>query len=155
MASLNPDFRRKYMSHSLSGYDSLPNGLLTGGCEAKDRPTINKSIGLTADTCAECGKRFEHTLEHAYRRRTDGRQKLFCSYHCMRAFDRRAEDGKTVKTGSQGRPRMRDADRIACAEMMIRENQEALAECTDQAELQRIKKRIKYHRKVLEEMRDG
>lgn len=79
MASLNPEFKRKYMSHSLSGYDSLPHGLLTGGCEAKDRPTINKSIGLTADTCAECGKRFEHTLEHAYRRRTDGRQKLFCS----------------------------------------------------------------------------
>ena len=50
MASLNPEFRRKYMSHSLSGYDSLPHGLLTGGCEAKDRPTINKSIGLTADT---------------------------------------------------------------------------------------------------------
>lgn len=70
----------------------------------------------------------------------------------MRAFDRRAEDGKTGKTGSQGRPRMRDADRIACAEMMIRENQEALAVCTDQAELQRIKKRIKYHRKVLEEI---
>ena len=152
MASLNPEFKRKYMSHSLSGYDSLPHGLLTGGCEAKDRPTINKSIGLTADTCAECGKRFEHTLEHAYRRRMDGRQKLFCSYHCMRAFDRRAEDRKTVKTGSQGRPRMRDADRIAYAREKIRENQEALAGCTDPMELQRIKKRIKYHRKALEEI---
>ena len=29
MASLNPEFKRKYMSHSLSGYDSLPHGLLT------------------------------------------------------------------------------------------------------------------------------
>ena len=152
MASLNPEFKRKYMSHSLSGYDSLPHGLLTGGCEAKDRPTINKSIGLTADTCAECGKRFEHTPEHAYRRSVNGRQKLFCSYHCMRAFDRRAEDGKPIKTSKQGRPRMRDADRIAYAQEKIRENQEALAECTDPKELQRIKKRIKYHRKALEEI---
>lgn len=152
MASLNPEFKRKYMSRSLSGYDSLPHGLLTGGFEAKERPTIHKNIGLYTDTCAECGARFEHTTEHAYKRIVNGKQKLFCSYHCMRAFDRRAEDGKTVKTGSQGRPRMRDADRIAYAQEKIRENQEALAECTDPKELQRIKKRIKYHRKVLEEI---
>ena len=152
MASLNPEFKRKYMSRSLSGYDSLPSGLLTGGFEAKDRPTINKNIGLYTDTCAECGARFEHTLEHAYKRIVNGRKKLYCSYHCMRAFDRRAEDRKTVKTGSQGRPRMRDADRIAYAQEKIRENQEALAECTDPKELQRIKARIKYHRKALEEI---
>lgn len=152
MASLNPEFKRKYMSRSLSGYDSLPHGLLTCGFEAKDRPTIHKNIGLYTDTCAECGERFEHTTEHAYKRSLNGRQMLFCSYHCMRSFDRRAEDRKTVKTGSQGRPRMRDADRIAYAQEKIRENQEALAGCTDQKELQRIKKRIKYHRKVLEEI---
>lgn len=153
MESLNPEFKRKYMSRSLSGYDSLPSGLLTGGFEEKDRPTIHKNIGLYTDTCAECGARFEHTTEHAYKRRTAGRQKLFCSYHCMRALDRRAEDKKTVKTGSQGRPRMRDADRIAYAQEKIRENQEALAGCTDPAELLRIKKRIKYHRKVMEDLR--
>lgn len=155
MASLNPEFKRKYMSRSLSEYDSLPSGLLTGGFEAKDRTTIHKNIGLYTDTCAECGSRFEHTPEHAYKRSVNGRQKLFCSYHCMRAFDRREEDKKTVKTGIQGRPRMRDADRIAYAKEKIRENKEALAVCTDQAELQRIKKRIAYHRKVLEEMSDG
>lgn len=155
MAHLNPEFRRKYMSRSLSDYDSLPSGLLTGGFESKDRPTIHKNIGLYQDTCAECGARFEHTPEHAYKRSVNGRQKLFCSYHCMRAFDRRAEDGKPIKTSKQGRPRMRDADRIAYAKEKIRENQEAMAGCTDQAELQRIKKRIKYHRKALEEMRDG
>lgn len=155
MASLNPEFKRKYMSRSLSGYDSLPSGLLTGGFEAKDRPTIHKNIGLYTDKCAECGERFEHTPEHAYKRSVNGRQKLFCSYHCMRAFDRRAEDGKPIKTSKQGRPRMRDADRIAYAQEKIRENQEALAECRDQAELQRIKKRIKYYRKMMEEMRDG
>lgn len=153
MASLNPEFKRKYMSRSLSGYDSLPHGLLTGGFEAKERPTINKNIGLYSDKCAECGARFDHTTEHAYKRIVNGKQKLFCSYHCMRAFDRREEDGKTVKTGSQGRPRMRDADRIAYAQEKIRENQEALAECTDPKELQRIKKRIAYHRKVLQSMK--
>lgn len=152
MASLNPEFKRKYMSHGLSMMDSIPNGLLTGGFEAKDRPTIHKNIGMYTDICAECGARFEHTTEHAYKRSVNGRQKLFCSYHCMRTFDRRSEDGKTVKTGSQGRPRMRDADRIAYAQDKIRENQEALAVCTDPKELQRIKKRIKYHRKVLEEI---
>lgn len=115
MASLNPEFKRKYMSRSLSGYDSLPHGLLTGGFEAKERPTIQKNIGLYTDTCAECGERFEHTPEHAYKRNEHGRQKLFCSYHCMRAFDRREEERKTAKTVSQGRPRMRDADRIAYA----------------------------------------
>lgn len=155
MASLNPEFKRRYLSRSWNEYDCIPHGLMTGGYEDKDRPTINKNIGLTADTCAVCGKRFEHTTEYAYKRRVNRRQKLFCSYQCMRDFDRRAEDRKTVKTGSQGRPRMSDADRIERAEMMIRENQEALAECTDQKELQRIKKRIQYHRKVLEAMRDG
>lgn len=153
MASLNPDFRRKYMSHSLSGYDSLPNGLLTGGYEAKDRPTINKSIGLTADTCAECGKRFEHTLEHAYRRRTDGRQKLFCSYHCMRAFDRRTE-GKAQKTaGVRGRPKMSVQEKIAYAQDQIERNEAALAACTDRDEMIRIRKRIAYHRKAMEDLR--
>ena len=153
MASLNAEFKRKYMSRSLSGYDSLPHGLLTGGFEAKERPTIHKNIGLYTDTCAECGARFEHTTEHAYKRIVNGKQKLFCSYHCVRAFDRRAEDRKTVKTGSQGRPRMRDADRIAYAQEKIRENQEALAGCTDPAEMLRIKKRIAYHRKALESMK--
>ena len=156
MASLNPEFRRKYMSHSLSGYDSLPHGLLTGGCEAKDRPTINKSIGLTADTCAQCGKRFEHTLEHAYRRRTDGRQKLFCSYSCMRAFDRQTE-GKAQKTaGVRGRPRMSAQEKLAYAQAQIDRNEEELAACTDRDEMVRIRKRIAYHRKAMEEIvKDG
>lgn len=154
MASLNPDFRRKYMSHSLSGYDSLPHGLLTGGCEAKDRPTINKSIGLTADTCAECGKRFEHTQEHAYRRRTDGRQKLFCSYSCMRAFDRRTECKAQKTDGVRGRPRMSAQDKIAYAQAQIKRNEAELASCTDRDEMVRIRKRIAYHRKAMEEVKD-
>ena len=130
MARLNPEFKRKYMSHSLSGYDSLPHGLLTGGCEAKDRPTINKSIGLTADTCAECGKRFEHTLEHAYRRRTDGRQKLFCSYHCMRAFDKQTE-GKAQKTaGVRGRPRMSAQEKLALYRKTVPEELRRADHCT-------------------------
>ena len=153
MASLNPKFRRKYMSHSLSGYDSLPHGLLTGGCEAKDRPTINKSIGLTADTCAECGKRFEHTQEHAYRRRTDGRQKLFCSYHCMRAFDRRTENKAQKTSGVRGRPKMSAQEKIAYAQDQIERNEAALAACTDRDEMVRIRKRIAYHKKALEDLR--
>lgn len=154
MASLNPEFRRKYMSRILSGYDSLPHGLLTGGCEAKDRPTINKSIGLTADTCAQCGKRFEHTKEHAYRRSTDSRQKLFCSYSCMRAFDRRTEDKARKTAGVRGRPRMSRTDRIAYEKEKILENQEALDLCMDQKEMERIKRRIKYHRKALESIQE-
>lgn len=153
MASLNPDFRRKYMSHSLSGYDSLPHGLLTGGCEAKDRPTINKSIGLTADTCAECGKRFEHTQEHAYRRRTDGRQKLFCSYSCMRAFDRRTECKAQKTAGVRGRPKMSVQEKIAYAKDQIDRNEAELAVCTDRDEMIRIRKRIAYHRKAMEDLR--
>ena len=154
MASLNPEFRRKYMSHSLSGYDSLPHGLLTGGCEAKDRPTINKSIGLTADTCAECGKRFEHTLEHAYRRRTDGRQKLFCSYSCMRAFDRQTEDKFQKTAGVRGRPRMSAQEKIAYAQDQIERNEAALAACTDRDEMVRIRKRIAYHMKAIKNIQE-
>ena len=105
---------------------------------------------LTADTCAECGKRFEHTQEHAYRRRTDGRQKLFCSYSCMRAFDRRTE-GKAQKTdGVRGRPRMSAQEKIAYAQEQIDRNEAALAACTDRDEMIRIRKRIAYHRKAME-----
>lgn len=154
MASLNPEFKRKYMSHSLSGYDSLPHGLLTGGCEAKDRPTINKSIGLYTDTCAECGARFEHTPEHAYKRRTDGRQKLFCSYSCMRAFDRRTEDKAQKTAGVRGRPKMSAQEKIAYAQDQIERNEAALAACTDRDEMIRIRKRIAYHKKAMENIQE-
>lgn len=150
MASLNLDFKQKYFSRSLSAYDSMPSGLLTGGFASKDRPVIDKSFGLIEDTCAECKNRFEHTREHAYRRNS----RIFCSYHCMRAFDRRMEDGTEPKLNRVGRPRKMVEDRIRGYEEKIAQDQAALSACTDRFERRKIKRRMDGRKMALEKIRE-
>lgn len=43
--------------------------------------------------CTICGKAFEAGLMYAYKRETRSHGKIywFCSYHCMREFDKRKE----------------------------------------------------------------
>ena len=45
--------------------------------------------GLPAERrCAVCGKRFCARNEYAYTRGKNERKRFFCSWHCLREFDR-------------------------------------------------------------------
>ena len=44
--------------------------------------------------CAQCGQSFEMTKEHAYKRVKRDHYAVFCSWSCMRAWDRDREAAK-------------------------------------------------------------
>ena len=45
-------------------------------------------------SCHVCGKIFINRPEWAYRRCQNGREVLFCSYHCMRSWEKRRHKTK-------------------------------------------------------------
>ena len=53
---------------------------------------MNIEIGLFPHKCAVCGKRFEAHVEHVYKTGWKGHKVTwFCSYRCMREFQKRRE----------------------------------------------------------------
>lgn len=153
MASLNAEFKRLYRSRELSAYDSLPPGLMTGGYESKERPTISKTLGLRSDVCATCKKRFEHTSEHAYRRNKDNRCLIFCSYSCMRQYDAAAKSNKNLHVHHTGRKKKRLSERIADLEEKIALEDAALATGIGGEERIKLKKRRDRHIRELRKAR--
>ena len=153
MAILNPEFKRLYMNRALSAYDSLPSGLLTGGYACKARPTISKTLGLRTDVCASCKKAFEHTNQHAYKRRKDNRSLLFCSYTCMRQYDAMVQSGKEKGTRRTGRPPKSASERIKSIQEKIEQDNSALASGLVGEESAKIRKRIGRHMRELMKIR--
>ena len=54
-----------------------------------------ETLGLFKRKCSECGKDFESHTEYVYKRNRKGRKKAaydyFCSYSCMRKWDKRSD----------------------------------------------------------------
>ncbi len=58
---------------------------------------MNKSMGLFERKCHTCKKTFEaRPLYYVYKRGTPDHYIWFCSYHCMREYDKRPLKGKRV-----------------------------------------------------------
>ena len=53
----------------------------------------NKTIGLYKHKCKICGNTFESRADYVYKRGSDHNYIWFCSYHCMRNYDRRKKKG--------------------------------------------------------------
>ena len=61
----------------------------------------DRILGLTERTCKICGKKFEAAPEYVYKRKQgQGREIYFCSYTCMRTYDKRTVSRKYSKSGS-------------------------------------------------------
>lgn len=41
--------------------------------------------------CFHCGKEFIPGVKHLYKKREKGKVKIFCSWNCMRAFEKEKE----------------------------------------------------------------
>ena len=61
----------------------------------------DKLIGLWPHKCHVCGKMFECTKDYVYKiLRKGGAYTWFCSYKCMRAFEKEKENGKHWRQSS-------------------------------------------------------
>ena len=77
----------------------------------KDWPEFNGNEILGRDkTCPMCGKEFLMKREYAYKREERGKMTFFCSWHCLREYDRKHE-GHGIAHG-QGKDPNRHAKEI-------------------------------------------
>ena len=53
-----------------------------------------KTIGLYKHRCRVCGKEFECRSSYAYKRGRNDNYIWFCSWHCIREYDKRIEKKK-------------------------------------------------------------
>ena len=61
------------------------------------------AFDLRPRKCKQCGKKFEGTMEYAYKIGNDKKgYKWFCSYHCMRDFQKGVKPGETVQRNLRG-----------------------------------------------------
>lgn len=117
-----------------------------------------KQIGLVESQCAECKREFvRHEGEWGYIKRPHGKALLFCSYRCMRAYER-AQDAARAASGKRKTRAKTTAELIESRREYIARDENYLASAEGQAlsaeEKRALKRRISRYRQEIRRMEE-